>query len=415
MKIEPCKRRLWRLLVVSYIWLHAVALAIPASGEGLKIRVLIVDGFSNHDWEETTRLTRNILEETGRFEVAVSTSPPTSDSPGWSAWRPRFSDFDAVVVNCNSLGKRPTWPRAVEIALERFVQEGGGLYILHSANNAFAHWKEYDRMIGLGWRKEDGGWAITVNEDGSLNRIPPGEGRGTYHGPRVNTVVEVLGSHPIHQGYPRRWKTPDLEVYKYARGPADNLTVISYAYDEETGKNWPLEWVMEYGKGRVYNSTFGHVWRGARNPETMRCVGIQTTLIRAVEWVATGEVTWPVPDRFPSETEFVVRPLVWNIWPGPAPGEINEPTPEFDRTTPSDKLRGWTAGHQAAQCLRPDTHDLQARSGYRYRHVSHHRAGRRTHDPGHGPGRNRSGQVVHFDRRDGPGAEVPSAREHAKP
>jgi acetyl esterase/lipase len=49
-------------------------------------------------------------------------------------------------------------------------------------------------------------------------------------------------------------------------------------------------------------------------------------------------VTWPVPDRFPSETEFLVRPLVWNIWPGPAPGEINERTPEFDRTTPNDRL-----------------------------------------------------------------------------
>jgi len=259
--------------------------------------------FSNHDWQQTTRIVRRILDDAGRFDVTVSTSPPTKEADGWDAWRPRFANFDVVVQNCNSLGRRPTWPREVEVDLEQYVGNGGGLYILHSANNAFAHWEEYNRMIGLGWRGKNGGWALVVDNAGNVTRIPPGESRGTYHGPRADTVIHVLGSHAIHQGYPRRWKTPLLEVYKYARGPVENLTVLSYAYDPDTEKNWPIEWVVKYGKGSVYNSTFGHVWAGDKNPVSTRCVGFQTTLIRALQWLATGTAIWPVPESFPTEDE----------------------------------------------------------------------------------------------------------------
>jgi glutathione peroxidase len=98
-----------------------------------------------------------------------------------------------------------------------------------------------------------------------------------------------------------------LEVYVYARGPAQNLTVLSYAYDKTTQKYWPIEWVVQYGKGRVYNSTFGHLWSGEVYPDSMRCVGFQTSLIRAIEWLATGNVTWPVPSDFPTEEQISLK------------------------------------------------------------------------------------------------------------
>ena len=61
------------------------------------IRVLIVDGYSNHDWRLTTALIRGILEPTGLFAVSVSTAPPTKDSPGWDEWRPKFADYDVII------------------------------------------------------------------------------------------------------------------------------------------------------------------------------------------------------------------------------------------------------------------------------------------------------------------------------
>ena len=108
-----------------------------------------------------------------------------------------------------------------------------------------------------------------------------------------------IGNHPIHKDFPNQWKATDIEVYRYARGPAENLTVLSCARDPKTQLYFPIEWVVNYGKGRVYNSTLGHVWSGDTDPPGMRCVAFQTILVRAVEWLGTGEVQWPVPDNFP--------------------------------------------------------------------------------------------------------------------
>ena len=47
------------------------------------------------------------------------------------------------------------------------ASRGGGVYIWHSANNAFPQWAAYNDMIGIGWRKKDYGTAIAVDETSS--------------------------------------------------------------------------------------------------------------------------------------------------------------------------------------------------------------------------------------------------------
>jgi type 1 glutamine amidotransferase len=193
------------------------------------------------------------------------------------------------------------WPEKIQKTLENYVKMGGGLYILHSANNAFANWPEYNLMIGLGWRTPEEGVALQVTDNGEIKVIPAGEGKGTYHGPRNDEVITILTQHPINRGFPNAWLTPDMELYKFARGPAKNLTVISYAKDDETGINWPVEWTVVYGKGRVYNSSMGHLWKGDIYPPGYRCIGFQTTMIRATEWLAKGKTTYAVPKDFPTK------------------------------------------------------------------------------------------------------------------
>jgi uncharacterized protein len=271
------------------------------------VRVLIVDGVSNHDWKLTTALIRGILEPTGLFAVTVSTGPSTKDSPDWATWRPRFKDFDVVIQTYNDLNGGPSWPRAVQEDFEAFVRDGGGVYVWHGGNNAFPDWPAYNQMLGLGWRKKDFGWALSVGDDGRITRIAPNDGPDTGHGARLDTVVHRLGDHPIHAGLPRAWKTPDIEVYYYARGPAEGVEVLSYGFDPKTGMNWPLEWTTTYGKGRVYTSTFGHVWAGDTQPARMRCAGLQTVAVRALQWLAARPVTAPVPADFPTADTVSVR------------------------------------------------------------------------------------------------------------
>ena len=271
-------------------------------------RVLIVDGLSNHDWKLTTALIRGILEPTGLFAVAVSTAPPTTRVAG--AGRPGGRGFRTTTSS-----SRPTtiWAAArpghvaVQEDFETFVRNGGGVYVWHGGNNAFPDWPAYNQMLGLGWRKKDFGWALAVGDDGRITRIPAGEGPDTGHGARLDTVVHRRGDHPIHAGLPRAWMTPDIEVYYYARGPADGVEVLSYGFDPRTKMNWPLEWTVSYGKGRVYTSTFGHVWAGDTQPARMRCAGLQTVVVRALQWLARRPVTAPVPADFPTADRVSVR------------------------------------------------------------------------------------------------------------
>jgi type 1 glutamine amidotransferase len=212
-----------------------------------------------------------------------------------------------VIQTYNDIDGGPAWPRGVQEDFEAYVRNGGGVFVYHSGNNAFANWDAYNRIIGLGWRRASQGDALTVTESGQIVRIPAGQGRGTGHGPRVNAVITRLGDHPIHQGLPREWKTPDIEVYYFPRGPAENVEVLSYTHDVQTDMWWPVEWTVRYWEGRVYTASYGHVWHDDTQPERMRCAGVQTVMVRALWWLARRDEPLPVPEDFPTATEFSIR------------------------------------------------------------------------------------------------------------
>ena len=131
-------RRWLKLMAVSTLPL--LASGVDAAEPNARIKVLIVDGYSNHDWQRTTRLARGILEPTELFEVTVSTAPASTNDPAYATWAPAFRDFDVVIQSCNDLGGRgPLWPAPVRAAFEKFVHDGGGVFVLHSGNNAFAN------------------------------------------------------------------------------------------------------------------------------------------------------------------------------------------------------------------------------------------------------------------------------------
>ena len=290
------------------IFLLGFATLFASAQKSKRIPVLIVDGFSNHDWRQTTTVTKWILEESGLFEVEVSTVS-TDDSTKAAGWLPDFEKYKVVIQNTNNIDRpRWRWPVQAEQALEKYVKNGGGFYILHSGNNAFSHWKEYDKMIGLGWRPKTFGYALEIDAAKNILRFPPGTGESTGHGRRFNAVINKLNRHPINSDFPDAWQTAYTEVYYFPRGTAENITVLSYAYDSATThRNWPVEWVVNYGKGRVYNSSMGHLWRGETYPPAYRCIGFQTTVIRATEWLATKKVTYPVPDNFPTKNSISLK------------------------------------------------------------------------------------------------------------
>ena len=241
----------------------------------------------------------------------VATSPPAgAPAQEWEKWRPQFDRYDVVVMNFNGghTAKGVHWPRELEKSLEDYVRAGGGLVSYHAANNAFPNWPAYNQMIGVGWRDKDFGPSLIVSEEGKVAEIPKGQGRNPGHGPEHDFVVTVLDrAHPITRGMPARWLHPHEQLTHGQHGPAQDLTVLTYAFSRDSKQNEVMDWVIPYGKGRVYTTMLGHLWKNG--PDTaMRCVGFQTLLVRGVEWAASGKVKYPIPGDFPSATEVRLQP-----------------------------------------------------------------------------------------------------------
>src|SRR5471032_1555791 len=102
------------LLLVALACLPSCS-STPDYAKGPKIKVLIVDGYSNHNWQLTTQLLKGILGPTHMFSVTVSTTPPPKSTEGWDKWRPQFKDYDVVIQTCNDINKSgPAWPAEVQ-------------------------------------------------------------------------------------------------------------------------------------------------------------------------------------------------------------------------------------------------------------------------------------------------------------
>jgi len=265
-----------------------------------KLRILIIDGQNNHNWRAMTPYMKDVLEQTGRFTVEVATTPTKrgASESEWKRFRPQFDSYDAVLSNYNG----QPWPQAVQDDLTNFVRDGGGLVIIHAANNAFPGWPQWNEMIGLGWRGHDFGDRISLDANGKIVRTTKGKGPGAGHGRQHAYAISVRDrEHPVTAGMPHEWMHAKDELYHGQRGPALNMRILATAYSDKatggTGTHEPIVWVIPYGKGRVFTTVMGHV--NGEDITSLRCLGFHAVMNRGCEWAATGKVTLPLPEGFP--------------------------------------------------------------------------------------------------------------------
>ncbi len=269
-----------------------------------KISVLIVDGqsISHPQWKEWTPVLLKALDDSGLFTVDVATSPLKGES--LDRFNPRFKNYAVVITIYDG----DNWSPRTMRNLERYMEQGGGLVVIHAADNAFPYWEQYNVMTGLGgWanRNENSGPYVYFNTIGKMVRENT-PGPGGQHGDQHAYVVETrTAEHPIMKGLPARWLHSEDELYGMLRGPAKNMEILATAYSSEkyggSQRNEPILLTVSYGNGRAFHTVMGH------SKQALSCVGFTTTLIRGCQWAAKKEVNFEVPWDFPGENSPSIR------------------------------------------------------------------------------------------------------------
>ena len=225
------------------------------------IKVLILSGRNNHEWQKTTPLLVKIYEDTRLFTTDITNMPDTLTYN-------ELIKYDVVLSNWNS------WPdndfrmtKKWENDFLKYVRGGGGVVFIHAGASSFYSWSDYHQM-GIGrWGKE-------------TNHGKPGKGK----------VFGLNQSHPITKGL-REFFIVDEIWEKTDIYPAAQALASVTATNEKDGHliSEPALFVNQMGKGRCFFTILGHDERALLN------TGLQTILLRAAQWAACQEVTIEPP------------------------------------------------------------------------------------------------------------------------
>lgn len=223
-----------------------VEAAIPASAPAVpkKPRKLLVfdlnAGRFGHPSIPYANLAMQLMgKKTGAFEATV-TSDPAMLEPS------KLRGFDAVYLN-NTIGDIFSTAE-VRDAFASFVANGGGVIGNHATTVTATEWKEFGNILG------GRGASHRMTDEKVLVRVEDPS----------NPITKVFGSTPFeYSDEIFRFQPP------YAR---DKVRVLLSVDPQKTDMNqgrcfgqcyrddndYPVAWIHEYGKGRVFYTTLGH-------------------------------------------------------------------------------------------------------------------------------------------------------------
>jgi len=234
-----------------------VACALSAPGGSVsaaekaeqEIRVVIVTGvdWPGHLWKETAPAVKEVLEKDRRFQVTVV------EDPGFLA-SDELLKFDEVILHFKNYDPIPQEEKA-KANLVKFVQQGNGLVVIHYASGAFDNWPEFRNLVG--------------------------RTQGKRHDKRGPFTVKIVNhEHPITKRMQDFQADDELFIELTGDRP---IEVLATAKSNITGKDHPMAFMFNYGKGRVFHTTLGH------DAKAIRGSGTAELIRRGAAWAAGRE------------------------------------------------------------------------------------------------------------------------------
>jgi type 1 glutamine amidotransferase len=186
------------------------------------LRVLLSSGPKDHgpgehDYPKFQERWAKLLAMADWVKVSTCQGFPT---------KTQFDAADVVVFYSDN----PGWSKEKTADLDAFLTRGGGAVYIHYAVDGHDAAPELAERIGLAW----------------------GAGAKFRHGPLDLRFTK--DPHPITAGFERLALVD--ESYWSLRGDEKRVQVLASGAEE--GKDQPLFWAREHGKGRVFVSIPGH-------------------------------------------------------------------------------------------------------------------------------------------------------------
>jgi type 1 glutamine amidotransferase len=221
------------------------------------VKILILSGSNNHEWQATTPFIQDILNNNSLFTADFTNRPDTISTKMLNAYQVILSNWNAFPEQSGGL-----WNPEAKSALLNFIRKGGGFVCIHAASATHYDWPEYLQITGGRW------------------------GDKTHHGPIRPFKVHINNSkHPITKGMPDFEIKDELWVDLECDPAAEILCVAQAAeYAGTPDKLEPIVLVTHYGKGRGFYLVLGHDTRAMANADW------QNLLLRGIRWTAKKKV-----------------------------------------------------------------------------------------------------------------------------
>lgn len=245
-------------------------LALPSSPKKSVLVISVTKGFRHSSIPLGEELIRKLGTESGEWEVDFVR---TDEEMALKMTASALKKYDAIVFN-NTSGDLPLPDKQ---GLLDWVKAGGGIVGIHAATDTFRE------------RGDSPGWAGFREMMG---------GQFVSHGPQ--SEVELLiqdPKHPATKELPSKFKVTE-EIYLLKDWSRDKVRVL-IALDKHPNSgepgDYPIAWVHQYGKGRVFYTSLGH------REDLMQTENYKKHLRGGIRWVlglAKGDAK-PLPPPAP--------------------------------------------------------------------------------------------------------------------